>query len=311
MGKGSKNSSKVESKLDKLIETIERNEERASARHKDLTKRINNIESEVNKCKNNDRLMCNEIKKLKASVNALKQGQLANFLNIRGIPEVEETTQDLYDAVMSLFREVSKDITSTHVLKVQRIGKPFEGRVRPVVVELSRKSVKDVLLTSTKENLLDCGLINVKSLDWGTKDQKIYLGHHLTIENTAIFFEARKLRQKGLVKYAWIKDGHILIKKSDDSKAIYLDCLEDVQHFLGKRKSTILHSTRKNVINSDSSSEESGDDSEYSEAFENNAEQNDDERDKRSNKKRVATSPVINEQPLSQRPKRITSQKQH
>lgn len=309
-------SSKLESKLDRLIETIERNEMKASARHKDLTKRLNNMEIEVEECKKNDRVMSNEIKKLKASINALEQSKLENYINVRGIPELEENKIELYRVMLGLFQGVSQSLSDQHISKIERIGKIREGHSRPIVVQFNVKDAKDDLLESAKKVSLDCSLIVFKSGDAGTSDQKIYLGHHLTRNNSTIFYEARKLRKKGLVKYAWVKEGQILIKKSETSKPIYLNCMEDIQNFTGKnRKSQKLSSTKEDHSKSESSSEDSDEDSNLDTALEKDldaAVEIDSEPDqpvaKRSDGKRMATSPATTEQPLVQRPKRNQKQ---
>lgn len=314
MGKG-KNSSKVENKLDKLLEMIERNEEKASARHKEITKRLDDIEYEVEKCKRKDRLMCDEINKLKTSINDLEQAQLANSINIRGIAEVEDNAVDLKDAIVQLFQAVSNDINSFHVLKVQRIGKSREGFTRPILVQLSLKTIKDILFESAKNAPLDCSLISHKSLPWGTKENQIFLGHHLTREKSTLFYEARKLRKAGTVKHAWVKDGQILIKKDDTSKPIYLKRLDDINIFLGKRK-RIFNSTKKDGNKSETfkdSSDESEDSDQNTEASEDEdtvKETNKRPDKKRQPNKRTANSPAGVEQP-SQRPKRVISQKQY
>lgn len=319
MGKNKNNSSKLESKLDKLIDTIEKNEEKASKRHKDITKRLDNIEYDVEKCKKNDRSMIEEIAKLKASMNALEQAQLENFINIRGIQEVEVMESDLFDVVLELFQAISPAFAKHHVLKVQRIGKAREGQSRPIVAQLSLKSAKDALIESAKAAPLDCSILTVKSLAWGSKDQKIFMGHHLTRENSTIFFEARKLRKQGIIKYAWIKEGHVLIKKSETSKAIYLNRVEDIQTFIAKHKCRIFNSTKKDHNNSENFS----DGSDGSEDSEQNSDDTDTEQqenetlrkkkpaNQRAENKRVATSPVTSDQPMSQRPRRAINQKQH
>lgn len=316
MGKGKNKSfdgAKLESKLDKLLETIERNEVKATARHKDLTKRLDSIEMEVEKCKKHDRVMSDEITRLKASINALEQSKLETFVNIRGIPELEESSIDLTRVILALFQILSQSISDKHILNIQRIGKLRDGYTRPIVVQLSVKEVKDVLLKSAKNVPLNCSLFSFKSRIAGTSEQKIFLGHHLTRQNSTIFYEARKLRKKGIVKYAWVKDGQILIKKSEESKPIYLSSMDDVHNFLGKgRKSRIFNSTKKDHSKSETSSEESDDESDQDTAASDDEIEFVPEKEptkKRSEGKRSASSPATTDQPLVQRPKR-TNQKQ-
>ena len=49
-----------------------------------------------------------------------------------------------------------------------------------------------------------------------TKSSRILLGH------------ARRFRKENNWKYAWVKNGIIRIRKSDDSPGIILECVEDI-----------------------------------------------------------------------------------
>lgn len=92
--------------------------------------------------------------------------------------------------------------------------------------------------------------------------------------------------------------------------------MEDIQNFTGKnRKSQKLSSTKEDHSKSESSSEDSDEDSNLDTALEKDldaAVEIDSEPDqpvaKRSDGKRMATSPATTEQPLVQRPKRNQKQ---
>lgn len=246
MGKNkSLNASRIEDKLDKLIDIINNNEEKAMSRHKEVTKRLDYVESEVKACQKKDNEMNKEILRLRTSINKLEQANVDKFINIRGVPEKELLPHELKDAVLALLQFLSITMNSQVVVSVERLGKPREGQSRTICVGLSSKTYKDEILKACKEKPLNCSLITTEQGVWGSSEEKIYVGQHLTRLNSVLFFEARKLRKKGVVKYAWIKDGQVLIKKSDSSKPIYINSLDDMSSFHNKHK--VLTSTKNDL----------------------------------------------------------------
>lgn len=88
-------------------------------------------------------------------------------------------------------------------------------------------TTKSSILQAVKTKPLNSDLITAGNRkNWGFETDKIYINEHLTKDNTAIFYEARKLKKNGFVKYAWVKNGTVKVKKEDGGKAIIIQSLE-------------------------------------------------------------------------------------
>lgn len=261
-GKGKNKSfdaSKMDEKLDKIISSIADNEDKAKRRHNDIKERLTIIEKDVHMCKKREKYLCDEVYKLKSTVNQLEQSKFDNFLNIRGLPEVEKDGNQLKAGVYEFVKSIIVPVVSlTALISVTRIGKKREeeNHCRPIVVECVNKSLKDAILAKVKTENVNCEMFGTREVLFGSENTKVYVGHYLSRANSTIFYQARKLRRDGVVKYAWIKDGRVLIKKDESSRAFQLSCIEDIDRFLGKPKTPVIFNstTRDEDEESDNSS---------------------------------------------------------
>ena len=62
----------------------------------------------------------------------------------------------------------------------------------------------------------------------------VYVNENLTKSSRILLGHARRFCRENDWKYAWVKNGIIRIKKSDDSPAIVLECVEDLEKYSKK-----------------------------------------------------------------------------
>ena len=79
------------------------------------------------------------------------------------------------------------------------------GETAPIIVKMNSRIKKEMLVKSSKEKKLP----------------GIYFQNHLTVNNAQkMFMEARELRKKGVVKFAWERNGVIFVKKDENAEAV-------------------------------------------------------------------------------------------
>lgn len=261
MGKKNKSgdfSTKTNEKLDKLLEKFEESESKAERRHDEIKKKLKSMEEkyeklkiEVKKCKKREHDLEIEMSRMIETVNSLEQDKLSKNLVFKGIKETKKEsinnsnyTLGIVQYIVNYLFKVSNKIKVVAAKRIGIVRDKNKQQKRPIVAQFSSYESKMDVLRAAKEASLNCNLILEEDGPIGTVEDKIYVNEHLTQLNTTLHFEARKMKREKYVKFAWVKNGAVLVKKSEDSMAIRIKSmhhLSSVKKRLGIK--TIINST--------------------------------------------------------------------
>lgn len=120
---------------------------------------------------------------------------------------------------------------------IRRIGKKSHSSTvhRPILLQVADKVDKTKLLIAKKKTKVTCDQLAYEDKNVGTFDNVVYFDEHLTKELSQLYFLARNLRKRQLVKYVFIRNGALLIKRSDNSPVVKIVDPEELKSF-EKRK---------------------------------------------------------------------------
>ncbi|CAK1551076.1 unnamed protein product [Leptosia nina] len=152
----------------------------------------------------------------------LEQYSRESNIEIHGLPEFKN--EDLPRTILKISEVVSANIEDCDILSCFRVAKLNRATNKPrsVIVKLRSTRCRDVILTAiTKYNKgnpkekLDSHAIGI-----GGESARVYVSEHLSPEKKSLHAATRiKCKEVGY-KYVWIRNGQILIRKSDQEKAI-------------------------------------------------------------------------------------------
>lgn len=172
---------------------------------------------------------------------------------IRNIPEDKKYEDKLLEIVQLLIQKIQYT-KPVNICSVQRIGTVVDGEAkqqnRPVVVKFASKSEMIDVLSVKKKVTINCSQILYGNEPIGTADQVIFFDERLTKLNSDLYYHARLLRKNGHVKYAWMRNGIVYVRKSENSSAVRIVEIQQCKSLEKKRK---LNSTRND--NSDGPSD--------------------------------------------------------
>lgn len=157
-------------------------------------------------------------------VHELEQGQLQNFIEVSGIPAIENENPTLL--VKNLAKKL--DIDESGIKTAKRLGNRGE-KAGYLLVELQEenrncwlqkaRTVKPVigdLIPHTNEN---------------EKEKKIFVREALTPYNKELLWKAKQ-QLPDTYKYVWVKDGKIRARKEDKSKVFIVRKEADIEMLL-------------------------------------------------------------------------------
>lgn len=215
----SDNNTEILEKLNKSLELQEKIQKDIA----DLKLRLDEYRKIVDELTDENNELRNENEKLNDRMNAFeykmendKQQQINNNLVISGIfPQDNENLINIVTDIAATIKSVCKADDVKHVFRAFDAG-GASGLPPPIVVEFMQKSVRDDFLVKKKGS----GLTTESIQGYIGNARPIYLGESLTRYKQYVFKRARDLKRESVVKYAWVKDGEIFVRVSDNSRII-------------------------------------------------------------------------------------------
>lgn len=226
----------VNSNLQTIFSTLRADnrkaEELAASRHTEslnkfaqLQKRYAVLEKKYVKIEQRQQKLEDEVRQLKGSLNDMQQKALCNRVIIRGAPEVETADGELALLCLSIFGVLGIRAAELEIVEVKRLGRAPDTQdavpKRPIVAVLREASMCSKIIQAKRAaKQLPCNTVFFKSNMLGSSSEQLYIEELLTSYNSKLYSIARQLKKAGTLKYAWIKNGDLLIREKEKGKVV-------------------------------------------------------------------------------------------
>lgn len=155
-------------------------------------------------------------------------------IEIRNVPETPR------EDVVAIVKEIGKvigiaDIKEGDIQVAHRVATRNKERgARPIVAHLSSRYNRNKWIqysrTFKKEN---SGQLTAKNINSTFPDTTIHINEHLTVQMKMLLKEAKEFaKTNNNVKYVWIKDAFILMKKDDNDRNVKkINCRKELDDY--------------------------------------------------------------------------------
>ncbi|CAH2210917.1 jg7572 [Pararge aegeria aegeria] len=162
----------------------------------------------------------------------LEQHSRENNLEINGIPE--NKSENLYSVLNQLGVTISLPIQESDIIACTRVRKLDDASKRPrtVVVKLRNTRVRDSIIAAVSKfnKNKSSDRLNSSHLGYSVNKSFIYVSEHLSPYYKALHVCTRTVAKERGIRYVWIRNGRILIRKNDQSPAKQIKCYETLKN---------------------------------------------------------------------------------
>lgn len=224
-------SSEIIEKLNKSLsiqEKIQKDIADLKVQLDDYRKIVDQLTDENTELRNENDKLNVRIDLLEYKMETRNQQQINKNLLISGI--CTNDNENLVDIVTDIATTVKAVCNKDDIKKLYRSNETASNSGMPpqIVVEFFEKSVRDELLAKKKGHNLNTGALASYSGD----ARPIYIGEMLTGYRQFVFKRARDLKRENIVKYAWVKDGEVFVRKDDTSRIIKIKHHSQIDVFI-------------------------------------------------------------------------------
>jgi len=179
----------------------------------ELVKSVDTMRKEDRILKEQNNNLRNDLNFLQTRMNNLEQKALDNFVEIIGVPEInnENCKKTVEKIATSLKLEIE-------VVNAFRVHSKLNTRPSKIVAELTMKQNKRKMIVLSRKIKLTGSNVDA---EW--KNNAIYINDNLTQFNRNLFFKTKTFARESGYRYVWFKDTKLFIKINDNSKTFLVD----------------------------------------------------------------------------------------
>lgn len=150
---------------------------------------------------------------------------MADSIEITGIPESNET--DLPKLIENVFEKLNTQ--KEEILSVKRLAARQTGP-SPVLVKVRQESTRKKLVMLSRETVITAKDL-MPNITSALASDKVVIREALTPYCKSLLWHAKQ-ELKGTYKFIWVREGKVLVRKTDRSKVYKIRSQSDIQTLL-------------------------------------------------------------------------------
>lgn len=200
-------------KIDMILKKQDKSDDKISMLQKtvnDYKEVVDQLVEENLEIKNEN----NRINSLEINLERFKQQQLENTFIIDGVKA--EPNEDLNEIVMELCKALNVNAKKSDVKSSEReylsLSSKKSGLPPSIVVTVINRSIKEKIFEAKKGKHLTTEIVK------DVEKKPLYVSDALTDLNKFLLSKVKKLKNENKIKYAWVKNGKVLVRKEEGGK---------------------------------------------------------------------------------------------
>lgn len=159
-----------------------------------------------------------DVRFIEYKVEKQKQELLDRNIALCGVDQKDD--ENLKDIAGKLLTGLAVEYQDNDIDEVYRIptfeGLPASGLSPPIIIKFKNRCVRDLVFQQRKIKQIELQKnLDTSILGYKTQVRPIYISEQLTPYFQFLFKRARDIKRENIVKYAWVKNGKILVKKDE------------------------------------------------------------------------------------------------
>lgn len=174
--------------------------------------------------RNDNEILHEKFRQLEYTRDNQEQDMLTHNIIINGVTEVhdEDTTKLVCEIAASL--DVHVDASDLVNATRKPTHSENSNQTRSIMVTFRNPQKRNDILLK-KKTKLSTKIFNVNN----EHERPIYISEHLTARRQYISKLARDAKRTGLIKFAWVKNGNIFVRQTEESRIIKVKHKEQLQ----------------------------------------------------------------------------------
>lgn len=189
-----------------------------------------NLRVKITVLSDENEVLKSQVFNLTSRVERFEQSALNDCVDIVGIPYNKDLNQ-LRQSVLNILRDTMKtDITDNNIITCYQKKIQSENKINNIVcLKFDSRNSKSAVMKA-KQNLKNKSVTFINEKEEETHS-KVFINHSLTQNKRYLLKCATKCKTECNVKYLWIRNGNIFMRKLDGSDIKVINNTTDLDYF--------------------------------------------------------------------------------
>ncbi|KOB74078.1 Zinc finger DNA binding protein [Operophtera brumata] len=217
--------------LREVVDGFQQNISFLSEKYDELKSALEEKSEKIASLEKKNNVLQESVQNLTKRLNNTEQHARANNIEVQCVPE--NKSENIINTVLNIGKVIKSNIKDADIAHCTRIAKKDSDSNRPrsILVKFNTPRLRDAFLASAikfnrsqPENRL-----NTSHLGATDKPLPIYVVEHLSADNKSLHAAARARAKELGFRFVWVRNGHIFMRKSEDSDRIFVDNAEKLK----------------------------------------------------------------------------------
>lgn len=183
-----------------------------------------NLASEVSELKKENKEKDIRIQQMENKVNTLEQQTLSKGIEIKNVKNNELTPIDVIKTIAASVNVDLQDNDISNAYKMQKQEK--------IIIDFCSLNKKRELMAKIVRHRVKGDVIHKNLNENNNSSNNIYINDQLTAHNRRILWLAKVKAKETGWKFVWVKNGNIMIKKTENTAALIISNACDLEHIV-------------------------------------------------------------------------------
>lgn len=186
---------------------------------KSLRQELTVIQGQTLEFQKENQKITKELRDTQKQLIELKQYGRRNNIELKGVPSSKN--EDLHKILQGAAASLQVSISSNDIDVVHRVPTRGDGPANIIVRFVSRRT-RDRILHAAKKTRLNTTMLGFE------ENEPVFVNEHLCPENKILLGKAINTKREKNWKFTWVSEGKILMRKTENSKAVHVSCEDDL-----------------------------------------------------------------------------------
>lgn len=181
---------------------------------------IAKVKDDNREMKNNNLRLAKELGDIRKELTDMQQYSRKTNLEIKGIPFARD--EDLTSTMKAISTCIGSEIAESDIEVIHRV--PSKDKEKPnIIVKFHSRKVRDRVLRAAKKQRLNTSTLGFKD------SSPVFVNEHLCPANKVLLAKSLNAKREKNWKFAWVSDGKVLMRKTENSRVLHVTCAEDLE----------------------------------------------------------------------------------